>query len=262
MRYPTPILTLGLALLGTSGCVSSKYQFAPKETPPPVALNLTATQPSVEAVLHSVIVYQGPGSWKRDAYWDEYVMTFTNRGPAALIVRSAVLTDFQGTTTSPGSSPWELEKQSRSYESQLLATTGNLLKIGAGAMATTSAAFAVGAAMAGGMSGYLGLGLAAVSVGVVLPAYAIGAVVRNVSSKHRIEEEFDERCLRLPLALAPGARVQGSLFFRISPGPKRLAVQCRAGNELREVAIDLSPLKNLHLASAAPAEKSLHAGPN
>ena len=66
------------ALLTLPGCVSKRYQSASKKTPPAVAINLAAQQPPVAVVLNTVIVFQGPGSWKREAYWDEYVVSIVN----------------------------------------------------------------------------------------------------------------------------------------------------------------------------------------
>src|SRR5512141_1447697 len=86
------------SLLGLSGCTSPKYKAAAKGTPPPVLLNLPSTEPPLEALVHTVIVYRGPGSWKRDAYWDEYVVTIANRGTALVKIDTAWLTDFQGQT--------------------------------------------------------------------------------------------------------------------------------------------------------------------
>src|SRR6185436_17906008 len=120
MKTITPFALLAAALACT-GCVSSKYKLAkPADTLPAVALNLTSTPapgkadaPSpVEATLNTVLVFQGPGSWKREAYWDEYIVTLANRGPAPFNIESATLTDFQGQAVTPGDNPWDLEKQS------------------------------------------------------------------------------------------------------------------------------------------------------
>ena len=83
------------AVVTSTGCVSAKYQRAADDTPPPTVLNLAATPavsagaptaPSgLDARLNTVIVFRGPGSWKRDAYWDEYVLTLANRGAAPLV---------------------------------------------------------------------------------------------------------------------------------------------------------------------------------
>jgi hypothetical protein len=101
------------AMLALSGCVSAKYKMARENTPPSRLLNLAATQPPLEVTLNMVIIYQGPGSWKRAAFWDEYVVTLHNQSDQPLTVASAALIDFAGTSHAPGADPWALEKESK-----------------------------------------------------------------------------------------------------------------------------------------------------
>ena len=77
-----------------------------------------AQQSPVEALVNTVIVYQGPGSWKREAHWDEYVVTIANRGDAPLVIDSFSLTGLSGREVAPGTIPWALEKQSRTLEQE------------------------------------------------------------------------------------------------------------------------------------------------
>ena len=239
-------LAVSLVALALSGCVSARYKSADKDTPPPVPLNLTVAQPLVAATVNTVIIYKGSGSWKKEAFWDEYVVTVANRGALPLVVESAALTDFQGETAAPGDNPWLLEKQSRTRAEELnRATKATLVQFGTGyLMFGTSVSMAyVGAGIGGAALGIAGL--------AVFPAYIGGAVYRNISSRHEIENEFAHRRLMLPATVAPGGVAQGSLFFRISPGPQRLALRGRSGAEPVEVAIELTPLKGLHLLPAA-----------
>jgi hypothetical protein len=239
-----------LFAVALSGCVSARYKAAPKDTLPATVLNLTAAQPPIEAVVHSVIVYRGPGSWKRDAYWDEYVVSIVNHGAELLVVESASLTDFRGDATTPGGDPWLLEKQSRSRREELnRAAKAVLVQLGSGYMM-------VGVSMS---AAWIGGGIGGAAVGVagfaIFPAYVVGAVVRNINSRHDIEAEFARRRLVLPAIVTPGGRGQGSLFFRIAPGPQRLVLRYRIGNEPGDLAVDLVPLAGLHLQpeSATPA---------
>jgi hypothetical protein len=91
------------------------------------------------------------------------------------------------------------------------------------------------------------LGVAAGAVLVAAPIYAVSIVVINANNKREISTEFSRRRLVLPATLAPGQTVQGSLFFRISPGPQRLVVQGRNGGTPFEFPIELSPLWRLHM---------------
>ena len=106
----------GIGLLASTGCVSSKYKEAKKDTPPPHLLNVPFPPASLEATLNTLVTYNGPGSWKRNAFWDEYVVTCHNPGRAPLTVSAATLTDFADASRSPGSKPWALEKESKNLE--------------------------------------------------------------------------------------------------------------------------------------------------
>ncbi len=258
------LLLSGSALLILSGCVSSKYKFAEYEkqavpmnfvaTPPPA--DPATTAPGVEAMLNTVIALQGPGSWKRNAYWDEYVVSLTNRSGVPVSIESVALTDFQGQSVPAGSNPWDLEKQSRDYESRIASTAGDVLTIGGGVVLASGTGLAAGglAAWATGAGGWATIGVMGTAFVAAIPIYAVGTVYRNVSNKHKIEEEFARRSLSLPLTLPPGKLTQGSFFFRVAPGPQRLSLVARNGDGTNSnIVIDLAPLAGMHLKSANPA---------
>lgn len=254
-----------IVALGFTGCVSSKYRAVEGEKQPvslnlvsvPAAESVALSAPTVDAMVNTVIVLQGPGSWKRNAYWDEYVISLTNRGGAPLTIESAALSDFQGQTVSPGRDPWLLERQSRDYEARIVSTAGDVLKIGGGVFLAGGTGIAAGTAvaLATGTGGWAAMGMLGLGFVAAIPVYAVGTVYRNVSNKHKIEEEFARRSLALPLTLPPGQLTQGSLFFRVSPGPRRLALRVRSDDGARhDAVIELAPLAGLHL-KPAPSPK-------
>ena len=69
LRANATALAIILVSLATSGCVTRSYKLADKNMAPAVALNLESAPAPAEAVVRNVIVYRGPGSWKREAYW-------------------------------------------------------------------------------------------------------------------------------------------------------------------------------------------------
>ena len=231
---PRVLVLLAVPFVFT-GCVSSKYKLADRGTMPPPALNLHVIQPPVELMLSAVITFQGPGSWKRDAYWDEYVLTVANRSESPLAIESASLIGRDGQAVAPGANPWTLEKKSRTPT------------------ATLSAVAEDSPAKPGnGGSSVLASGALTVLLGPI-GAIAGGGYSANVVSREAIEREFNRRRLALPATLAPGQIAPGSFFFPIMPGPRRLALRCRVGGESREVAIDLTPLADLHRKPASAA---------
>jgi hypothetical protein len=88
-----------------AGCVSPRYKLVRKDSPPVVPLNVVAAQPPVRFAVNAVITYKGPGSWKREALWDEYVVTFDNQGAEQLTIAAAILVDFAGASLEPGVDP-------------------------------------------------------------------------------------------------------------------------------------------------------------
>lgn len=275
MRSPILLLRASAivsAALMLSGCVTRGYKLADKNTPPPVALNLSsapATAPTpeggtsaapaaplpsaapAEAVVRTVIIYQGPGSWKREAYWDEYVITVTNRGEAPLIVHGATLFALNGESTTPGEDPWKLERIGKTWwQGNAGQQAKTYLLLGGGTMA--GAGIATVAALSGGLFAPLtGAAAAGVTVGaaavVALPLVAVGSVGMNLHRKAQVEAEFKRRRLALPLTLAPGQSFEGSLFFRATPSPSELRLHTGVLDGARDVTVSLAPLASLHL---------------
>ena len=251
MKFKLPLLSAALCTLIFSGCVSSKYQLAkPGNMNAPLALNLAATQPQLETTVNSVIIYQGPGAWKREAYWDEYVLTFANRGNQPVTLDSVTLSGIGAANVAPGVEPWTLEKQSRTLAERGFGLAKDAtVQIGSG-ISTMTAGIVIGAAMGG--SGWAAIGTAAVGGVVALPVFVGTSIYRNVSSRHEIEREFSRRRVSFPVTLVPGQIVQGSVFFPIAPSPQRFVVHHHGSGESTEQIVDLAPLWSLHLK--APAE--------
>jgi hypothetical protein len=247
----------GLSLIvALAGCVSRNHQMETRPTPP-VPLDLTVSTehsrdgsfdptPPVTVTLHTVIIRDGPGSWKRAAGWDEYVISIANRHQASLILESAGLEDFEGRMAWAGDDPWAVERESRRWRQEVGAReAGAVVVIGATSVLTAGAsvASAVGAMMGGGAGAGVGVAL----LPLAAPAYVMTSVARDLRSQEKIEDEFQRRLLPLPVEIGPGAQVQGSLFFRYSPGPRRLTLRCSHEGALTVLDVTLAPLEDLHL---------------
>lgn len=285
MRTPAALSSLLVATaLLLSGCVTRGYQLAEKNTPPAIALQLTSTSPTTSPAanptpasetglsappaavpapspaitLQSVIVYEGPGSWKRQAYWDEYVVAITNSGETPLVVASSTLQAGNNPPLPPGDNPWHLEARSKKMMvDRALGRTGSYVAAGAGAAAAGAWAASLGApaTWAGSAASATALGAAGAVAVVALPVVATKIVVDR-KARHVVEAEFTRRRLALPLTIAPGATAHGSLFFCVTPSPQQLAFHCTVGDHELDPVIDLSPLAELHVrkqTSPAPA---------
>jgi hypothetical protein len=244
-------LLLGIAL---TGCVTSKkYKMAKKEgAVPPKALNWSASSISADVTLQSLIVFKGPGSWKREARWDEYVVTFSNHGAHPLRIGPVELIDVLGQPQSPGTDPWKLEKLSYTNWDKY-GKTG--LKLLAGAGAVTLYAGAVVASTMGGLmapTAAAGGGMALLNIIPVVAIVDITAVaIMNSQNKKKVVAEFNGRRLPLPLTIAAGETASGSLFFPMTPAPQRLVVKGADGELQFELSLELKPLAALHLKPAS-----------
>jgi hypothetical protein len=238
---------LGITLL-LSGCLSPQYKMAKGPKVPPDPLNVAFPPGPLEASLSTLITYKGHGSWKREALWDEYVVTFHNPGAEPLVVTSAVLADHTGFGRAAGTDPWALEKESKQLEKKYrhsgmkfarnAAPAVVILGGGAGSVAS------VGVLSAGAAT-------AAVVTIVALPVYYLIAWNENTYNKADVQAEFDQRRVRLPLTLAPGESRAGSLFFPMTVSPRSLTLHWQRDREGGDAVLALDFLKGLHLEPPA-----------
>lgn len=246
---------LSTTLLST-GCVSSKYQAASALGAQPQRMDFDLAGGPVKSRLDAVIIYQGPGSWKKAAYWDELLITFTNDAHEPVTLTAASLVDYAGATVPAGADPWQLEKASRAqrdrYTQAGVSFALNTLGYAALTYGAAGAGMLVGAAMTntwGGLAAGATVGLVAV------PVTAIVIYANNQKHRHQIEGEFSRRRLVMPLALAPGETRQGSLFFPMTVGPRSLRLEWTGGTARRLSDLPLPMLAGLHLkASTSTAQ--------
>jgi hypothetical protein len=238
-----------------SGCVATKYKMAKKNSPPIQLLNIAfPASPPLQPTLSTLISFGGPGSWKREALWDEYVVTVENHGEQPLRIDSAALADAAGIQYAPGSDPWALEKQSKKLEKQYRDHGQAFIRAAGPAVLITGAGAVAAAATAGGGWELVSpaLGGAAVATVFVLPVYYLTVVGINHYHKKAVMTEFKRRRLPLPVTLAPGESRTGSLFFPMVRSPGSLALQWSGETSSDTAVLPLDFLKGLHVP-AAPA---------
>jgi hypothetical protein len=247
-------LTVVVAATALTGCVAIKYQMTGKDSPPPVLLTLGTSRPPIDLNLRAAIIYEGPGSWKRDALWDEYVVTIRNRGDQPVTLTGASLVNLSGSSEAPGSDPWDLEKASQTLEQRyrragIAFARGSVPRaILAGASSATAAS---GGVIAGGVAA-----AAAVSV-VALPVYYVVVWKLNGRNKAAVNAEFARRRIALPVTLAAGEQLTGSLFFPMVPSPQSLKLQWSDGPTSDELVLTLKALHGLHVTLPEPQESNV-----
>jgi hypothetical protein len=238
-----PLALLVPALL-FAGCASPKFATV-AQPGPAVPLNLAASSGGLRTSVESVVVPKGPGTWKQEAFWDEYQLALTNLERVPVTVLSIRLLNAQGDALDPGENCWHLEADSRAA----LAGPAVAQNIGLGIRAATTT---VGRAVApvGALSGVLllhGVPLSPVGVStLIVPAVTEKMNRRGLAAEGDVADEFDRRRIHLPVTLRPGATVRRSAFFPPAPSPRRLVVTCQVGEEHRVIEIDLAPLAGFH----------------
>lgn len=258
---PAVALSLCFALL-LSGCVSNRYKAAKTDLPPPQMLNVAFAPAPLAATLNTLITYNGPGSWKRDAFWDEYVVTLHNPGSQPLTISSVALVDFAGTTHAPGNKPWILEKESKTLEEKY--KEAGLAFVRYTGPAVLILGTGLGVAASSGILTTAAAGTMTVTL-VALPLYYLAVVSINLDNRKLMERQFHHRRIELPLTLAPGETRAGSFFFPMVPGPRSLDVRWSTGTASGDSVLPLDFLSGLHLqpppASAHRPRKTAHSLP-
>ena len=237
-------LLFAAALCLVAACVSPKYQRAAKSTPPIQPLDVKFPSSMLDSSLHTEISDGGPGSWKREAFWDEYIVSMRNEGDQALNISSATLIDYAGAVRSAGSDPWALERESKSLEKRYR-DAGIAFSRMAAPRVILSAAEPTVVASAG--IGTAGAATAATLTAVALPVYGVTVFGINMHKKAAIKKEFNRRRVPLPLTLGPGETHTGSFFFPMVPNPQALSVRWTSSAGDGETTLELHFLQGLHV---------------
>lgn len=253
------MLMLASAIAATvSACgTSTKMLKAPVAGAP--AMLGAARDHALEIRVDGLVVRDGPGSWARHAYWDEYRVTLVNRDAAALTIQDVAVIDSFGVGAASLADRTALSRATkRSIERHREAgmdvapganSRAGLLVVGGSAAVVTGGA-AVGAASVtasvggSGASGAAAAGAGIALGGVLLAGYGIHRMMQN----DRLSDAIEERSIDLS-EIAPGQRRSGSAFMPITPAPSELVVTYRdAGGRTHAVVVPLpTALSQLHV---------------
>lgn len=248
------ILTGGSLLTGCGGTKVLK-EAQPMQVTQPLA---EISSEEVTVTLDWVIVRDGPGTWAKNADWDEYLLRVRNQSGLPLHVSQLVVVDSLDTHISPESGRKQLVKSSkktarRYKESGIRVKAGR----GAGTMLVAGAAvttFGVGAAYAtaygAAMGGVASSGAAVAAAGGLLllgPALAVGGVVRGVNNS-KVNNEIELRQTTLPIEVPAGEEIGLNVFFPLAPSPKEIQVTYIDNGGEHTLLIDTSmALGGLHI---------------
>jgi hypothetical protein len=222
-----------------------------------------ASDERLRASFHAVVLRNGPGSWARNAHWDEYYLQVTNLSASPVQITGAAVVDSHGTRLPSLDDRKQLERESdanaKRYRQEGIEITAgpgsaSLLLAGAG-MTVAGVGTAVGAAYGSMLGGGTAAGATAAASALMLvgPAFAIAGIVRAVHNG-QVGDELARRAADFPLVLAPGETRALDLFLPLAPAPTRIELDYEAGSNAGRLPLDLQvPLAGLHLPATGTA---------
>jgi hypothetical protein len=237
-----------------SGCGGTKML---KETQPvQTTQSLAASSDDrVEAILDWVIVRDGPGTWARNADWDEYLLRVSNRSDQPIEVVQLTVIDSLDTRIEPQLGRKKLVKNSK-RTARRYKDSGIKVKAGqgVGSMLVAGAAvtvIGVGAASAVAygslVGGTAGAGAAAGGLLLLGPALAVGGIVRGVNNS-KVNNEIELRQTTLPLEIPASGEIGLDVFFPLAPSPGIVELVYADASGEHSLIIDTSEaLDGLHI---------------
>lgn len=243
------VATLALLLAGCGGTKVLKE-------PEPLVLNqplASASDDRLSASLDWVIVRGGPGTWAKNADWDEYLIRVRNLGPDPVELSHIAVVDSLGTPVAPRADRKQLVKGAkdakRRYKGEKIRVKAGA---GTGALFTGAAVTAGAAAAVAGSAGILSSGGAAAATGglILVPVLAVGGVFRGVNNS-KVNRGIESRQTPLPIALAANEERSLDVFFPLTPSPHRIEVGYVDAGGTHTLVIDTqAKLDGLHLTDA------------
>jgi len=212
----------------------------------------TASDERLVATLQWVIVRDGPGTWARNADWDEYMIGIRNVNGESLQVSNVIVVDSLGTEIEPRYDRKSLvkgtRKAKRRYKGEGLKVKAGLsgtVLLGASAVTAASLSGAGTAAVAGG-----GAAAGAVAVVALIPVLAVGGALRGINNI-KVDIQIESRQALLPVVLPEDEEKNLILFFPLSPSPQRIEISYVDNGVNYTLILDTqAALDGLHLVQA------------
>ena len=241
-----------VCLLVLSGCGGTKVlkEAQPIQTTQPLA---TASDQQVTVILDWVIVRDGPGTWAKNADWDQYLLGVSNLSDQPIQVIRVIVVDSLDTRIESRPKRKQLVKGSK-QTTRRYKDSGIKVKAGrgAGTMLVAGAAvtvIGVGAASAAAVGATAAGSAGAAAGGLLLlgPALAIGGIVRGVRNS-AVSNQIEQRQTVLPLEVSAGEELPVDVFFPLAPSPGMVEVSYTDVTGEHSLAIDTSTaLNGLHI---------------
>jgi len=255
--FTIAFLLSACAIVGCGGTKVLKEP-QPMQTTQPLA---AISDQRVAATLDWVIVRDGPGTWAKNADWDEYLLRVNNRTDQPIKVTQVIVVDSLDTRIEPQSGRKQLVKSSKKT-ARRYKESGIKVKAGRGAGTMLVAGAAVTVVGVGVANSALGVGImsgaatagsmGAVASGLLLlgPALAVGGIVRGVNNS-KVNLQIELRQTVLPLEIPAGEELSIDVFFPLAPSPTMVVLTYTDASGEHSLFIDTSTaLDGLHIDAA------------
>lgn len=254
------IVMIAVLSLGLTACGGTKVLKDPEPMVLAQPLGSNADS-SLETTLGWVIVRDGPGTWAKNADWDEYLVTAKNLSEQPVRITGMTVIDSLDTPITTRTDRKQLVKGTKQTAKRYKGSgievkagrgTGSMVAVGVGATVVgvgVGTAVGLGAAMGGSAAGMGSAGAVAGGLLLIGPALAVGGVVRGLNNS-AVNKEIEQRRTKLPLTIEPGTEQKLDLFFPVSPSPKRVELIYTDASGEHRLLIDTSGvLSGLHLGN-------------
>ena len=248
------VFVIAFASLGLTACGGHKIL---KEPQPMTLVEPLAVEQGddLQATLDWVIFRDGPGTWSRDADWDEYLISIRNDGDSSIWIDGIAVYDSLDVRSESTSDRKQLIRASKEVANRYK-EEGLKVKAGAGpavmlAAATATTATIVSTAAAGPllMTSSAAAGAAIVTV-VATPILITGGVIKAVNHS-KVAKEIVRRQTALPIEVAPGGQESITVFFPLTPSPTQIEIVYRDANGQKAMLVDTrNVLSGLHVDNA------------
>ena len=255
-----PVISFVLLL---AGCAGTKVLDEPTLPPDRNSLAVAGDR-AATAILDWVIVRDGPGTWAKNADWDQYLLRLENRSTTDLRITEVYVEDSMGTKVFPGRDRKGLIAGSKQALDRYQDAD---IKVKAGTGTAVMAATVMGTTLVGGS--VVGVGLAytsfasllgiSTSFGAAVTAAGAGLVlvgpamvIRNRRNQRKVDARIQDIRSRLPFPVEAGMVKRAALFFPISPSPRHIVISYRQGESTQTLRLETrESLAGLHLGRAS-----------
>ena len=255
-----PVISFVLLLAGCAGTkVLDEPTLPPDRNPLAVARDRATT-----ATLDWVIVRDGPGTWAKNADWDQYLLRLENRSTTDLRITEVYVEDSMGTKVFPGRDRKGLIAGSKQAADRYQDVD---IKVKAGSGTAVMVATVMGTTLVGGSVVGLGLaystfaslfgistsfGAAVTTAGAGLVLIGPAMVIRNRRNQRKVDARIQDIRSRLPFPVEAGMVKQAALFFPISPSPRHVVISYSRGESIQTLRLETrESLVGLHLGRAS-----------